>query len=71
LLGAVQLWFIQRKKNSWVTVASAAPCHYVSVPDESPNDVVHIIVTDFDADADADADTGAARTDAGIASVSE
>jgi hypothetical protein len=63
LLGAVQLWFIQRKRNSWVTVAPAAPCHYVSIPDRSTDNVVHIIVTDFDADADADA----ARTDAGIA----
>ncbi|KAJ5884066.1 uncharacterized protein N7473_010952 [Penicillium subrubescens] len=63
LLGAVQLWFIQRKRNSWVIVAPAAPCHYVSIPDRSTDNVVHIIVTDFDADADADA----ARTDAGIA----
>lgn len=52
LLGAVQLWFIQRKKNSWVTVTPAAPCHYVPVPEQPRNDVVHIIVTDFDADVD-------------------
>jgi hypothetical protein len=69
LLGAVQLWFIQRKKNASVTVAPAAPCQYVPVPDQSTNNVVHIIVTDFDADVHADVDV--ARTDAGIAAVSQ
>jgi hypothetical protein len=48
LLGALQLWFIQRKKHSSATVQPVVPCHYVPVPDEPPKDIVHIIVTDAD-----------------------
>lgn len=48
LLGALQLWFIQRKKHSSATVRAAAPCHYVPVPNEPPKETVHIIVTDVD-----------------------
>lgn len=65
LLGAAQLWFIQRKRNSSVVVASAVPCHYGPVSEQVPSNIVHIIVTDFDADADA------ARDDVRVASVSE
>lgn len=50
LLGAVQLWFIQRKKHSSVTVQPAVPCHYAPVPSEPPKETIHIIVTDADAD---------------------
>jgi hypothetical protein len=64
LLGAVQLWFIQRKRGSSATVAPAVTCQYVPAPEQVPSDIVHIIVTDFDADADA------AQADVGIASVS-
>ncbi|CEO58562.1 Putative MFS transporter [Penicillium brasilianum] len=65
LLGAVQLWFIQRKRGSSATMAPAVTCQYVPVPEQVPNDIVHIIVTDYDADADA------AQADVGIASVSQ
>lgn len=50
LLGAAQLWFIQRKKHSWVTVQPAASCHYIPVPDQPPKETVHIIISDADAD---------------------
>lgn len=60
LLGAAQLWFIQRKKDSSATVQPAAPCHYLPVPDQPPKETVHIIVTDTDGDGSpAEASTAA------------
>lgn len=53
LIGAVQLWFIQRKKYSWATVHAADPCHYVPVPVAEPREeTIHIIVTDVDSDTE-------------------
>jgi len=48
LLGAVQLWFIQRKKHSSATVHPVVPCHYIPIPNQPPKETVHIIVTDAD-----------------------
>lgn len=47
LLGALQLWFIQRNKYSSATVQPAVPFHYVPVP-EQPKETVHIVITDAD-----------------------
>ncbi|KAJ5081992.1 hypothetical protein N7532_011035 [Penicillium argentinense] len=49
LLGALQLWFIEQKKNSVATVEAGAHCHYTPVP-EQPKKTVHILVTDVDAE---------------------
>ncbi|KAJ6120274.1 hypothetical protein N7523_004554 [Penicillium sp. IBT 18751x] len=48
LIGAAQLWFIQRKKHSSATVQPAVPCHFVPITDEPPKEIIHIIVTDVD-----------------------
>lgn len=53
LLGAAQLWFMQRKKNASAIVTPAAPCHYVPVARQPRNDIVHITVSDVDAELDA------------------
>ena len=50
LIGALQVWFIQRKKHTSATVRPAVPCRYVPVPDQPPKETVHIIVTDVDGD---------------------
>lgn len=49
-IGALQLWFIQRKKYSFATVRPAATCHYVPLPEQPPKETIHIIVTDVDAE---------------------
>jgi len=48
LIGALQLWFIQRKRHSSATVQPAAPFRYVALPEQSHDEVVHIIVNDVD-----------------------
>ncbi|KAF3027711.1 hypothetical protein E8E15_007076 [Penicillium rubens] len=49
LVGALQLWFIQRDKRSSATVEPAAVCHYVALPEQPHDDIVHIIVNGDDA----------------------
>ncbi|CAG7947055.1 unnamed protein product [Penicillium olsonii] len=44
LIGALQLWFIQRNNHSSATVHPAPPFEYVAVPEQPHNDVVHIVV---------------------------
>ncbi|CAG8007482.1 unnamed protein product [Penicillium olsonii] len=44
LMGALQLWFIQRNNHSSATVHPAPPFEYVAVPEQPHNDVVHIVV---------------------------
>lgn len=56
VIGAFQLWFIEQKNNTFVTVRAAAPCiaaasNYSSTEGPS-HDIVHIIVTEPDFDAD-------------------
>ncbi|CAG8168586.1 unnamed protein product [Penicillium salamii] len=46
LIGALQLWFIQRNYHSSATIQPAAPFDYVAVPEQPHNDVVHIVVDD-------------------------
>lgn len=50
LIGAAQLWFVQRKKHSSATVQAAVRCRYMSIANEPPKETVHIIVTDADED---------------------
>ncbi|KAL1967010.1 hypothetical protein VTN77DRAFT_3534 [Rasamsonia byssochlamydoides] len=45
LIGSLQLWFIDRKKDGSVTVRSAAPC---MAAETHPHDVVHIVVSEPD-----------------------
>ncbi|KAE8376203.1 major facilitator superfamily domain-containing protein [Aspergillus bertholletiae] len=46
IAGAMQLWFMERKKHSSATVQPAAPCHYLPNESSPRRDAVHIIVTD-------------------------
>ncbi|KAJ5092204.1 hypothetical protein NUU61_007074 [Penicillium alfredii] len=46
LIGALQLWFIQRKRYSSATVRPVAPCHYVPIPEQPRKETVHIVVAD-------------------------
>lgn len=54
LVGAAQLWLIQRKKHSWATVQIAEPYSYIPFrgADETEKETVHIIVTDVDSDTE-------------------
>jgi hypothetical protein len=49
LIGVLQLWFIRRNSHSSATVQAAAAFHYVALPEQPHDDVVHIIVHDDDA----------------------
>jgi hypothetical protein len=51
-IGSLQLWFIQRDKRSSATVEPAAACHYVALPEQPHDDIVHIIVNGDDADTE-------------------
>ncbi|KAL4888105.1 MFS general substrate transporter [Aspergillus ambiguus] len=52
IIGAAQLWFIEQKKHTFVTVQPVAHCHYI--PDDSDHkETVHIIVTDVDENTNA------------------
>lgn len=53
LIGALQLWFIQRDKCSSATVEPAAVCHYVALQEQPHVDIVHIIVNGDDAHSEA------------------
>ncbi|KAJ5757830.1 uncharacterized protein N7511_006524 [Penicillium nucicola] len=46
LLGALQLWFIQRNRHVWATVHHATPFGYDQVPEHPHDEIVHIIVND-------------------------
>ncbi|KAJ5339107.1 hypothetical protein N7452_005835 [Penicillium brevicompactum] len=48
VIGALQLWFIQKNRHSSACVQPAPPFDYVAVPEQPHNDVVHIIVNDGD-----------------------
>ena len=50
MIGAAQLYFIERKKHTSATVQAAAPCQYIS--NEAPKETVHIVVTDVDVDSE-------------------
>ena len=43
MIGAMQLWFIERKKNTSAMVHPVAPCHY-----DAHKETIHIVVTDAD-----------------------
>ncbi|OXV07755.1 hypothetical protein Egran_04480 [Elaphomyces granulatus] len=52
-IGAFQLWFIEQKSDTFVTVRAAAPCIAAASSTEGPShDIVHIIVTEPDYDED-------------------
>lgn len=53
VIGALQLWFIQRNCHSSAVVQPAPPFDYVAVPEQPHNDVVHIIVNDDSLEATA------------------
>ncbi|KXG53937.1 Tetracycline resistance protein, TetA/multidrug resistance protein MdtG [Penicillium griseofulvum] len=53
LVGALQLWYIQRDRRSSATVEPAAVCHYVALPDQPHDEIVHIIVNRHDAHTEA------------------
>jgi hypothetical protein len=46
LIGALQLWFIQRNRYASATVQPAAPFDYVAVPEQPHEEIVHVIVHD-------------------------
>ncbi|KAE8412096.1 major facilitator superfamily domain-containing protein [Aspergillus pseudocaelatus] len=48
IVGAMQLWFMERKKHSSATIQPAAPCHYLPNETHPRRDAVHIIVTGAD-----------------------
>jgi hypothetical protein len=48
LVGALQLWFIQRKRHAWATVHHATPFHYDQALGHPHDEIVHIIVNDAD-----------------------
>ncbi|KAJ5981628.1 hypothetical protein N7499_009320 [Penicillium canescens] len=48
LVGALQLWFIQRKRHAWATVHHATPFHYDQFSGHPHDEIVHIIVNDAD-----------------------
>ncbi|KAJ5675846.1 hypothetical protein N7462_008743 [Penicillium macrosclerotiorum] len=51
LLGAAQLWLVQRKKHTSATVSAAVSCCYAPVTDPRPSkEIIRIIVTDADSD---------------------
>ncbi|ODM19865.1 hypothetical protein SI65_04851 [Aspergillus cristatus] len=43
MIGALQLWFIERKKNTSAMVHPVGPCHY-----DAHKETIHIVVTDAD-----------------------
>ncbi|KNG83081.1 putative MFS transporter [Aspergillus nomiae NRRL 13137] len=48
IVGAMQLWFMERKKHSSATIQPVAPCHYLPNETHPRRDTVHIIVTGTD-----------------------
>ena len=46
IIGAVQLFWIEREKNKTATVKSAAPCMMPASSDETKPEVIHIVVTE-------------------------
>lgn len=50
LIGAFQLWFIQRNRHSSAIVQPPPVFDYVPVPEQPRDNIVHIIVTDTDND---------------------
>ncbi|KAJ5199621.1 Tetracycline resistance protein TetA/multidrug resistance protein MdtG [Penicillium cf. griseofulvum] len=53
LVGALQLGYIQRDKRSSATVEPAAVCHYVALPDQPHDEIVHIIINGDDVHTEA------------------
>ncbi|KAJ6109733.1 hypothetical protein N7486_001968 [Penicillium sp. IBT 16267x] len=51
LLGVLQLWFIQQKRRSLVTVESATTCYFPPGSEQPLNQALDIIVTDTDGNA--------------------
>ncbi|KAJ5496383.1 Tetracycline resistance protein TetA/multidrug resistance protein MdtG [Penicillium fimorum] len=49
LVGALQLWYIQRDKRSSAIVEPTAVCHYIALPDQPHEEIVHIMVDGDDA----------------------
>lgn len=54
LIGAMQLWFVQRNIHASASIQTAAALDYVSLPEQPHDNVVHIFVNDED-DAHAEA----------------
>jgi hypothetical protein len=48
VIGALQLWFMERKKHSSATVQPATRCHYLPNETQPRRDTIHIIVTEAD-----------------------
>ncbi|KAL5365838.1 major facilitator superfamily domain-containing protein [Aspergillus floccosus] len=53
IIGAVQLWFIEQKKHTSVSVQPVAHCHYIAEDSHDHKETVHIIVTDVDGNTEA------------------
>ncbi|XHG02763.1 hypothetical protein AWENTII_006097 [Aspergillus wentii] len=54
-IGALQVWFIQRKKHASVTVQPIVPCHIAPDGTQPAKQTIHIMVTEADGNTESNA----------------